>query len=265
MFAVIAVLVVSLTASAIASAEPGSVAMASQRGQVGGPPTIALGPPDEGERTTPDLVIGRSDTPTGAVELVAYGWLAPRDSLPVAPRKQLCIWVEHLPKEISPGMCGPLLDPDGDQKIAIDDQIQALGRPAQRWTEIGGRLTPDVASVRISYRRDGRKASGMATVAQVAGELQRKLHQPAPFGYFDLRIRGPVPWRSIRVQAYDSAGTVLRTVGPASSSAAHPHNEQPASGSCRVGAPAPRQDALGVDVPRPQPNIGVWRRLDTAR
>lgn len=119
-------------------------------------------------------------------------------------------------------MCGPLLDPKGDRKIAIDDQIQALGKPARRWTEIGGRLTPDVASVRISYRRDGRKASGMATVAQVAGEIQRKLHQPSPFGYFDLRIRGRVPWRSIRVQAYDSAGAVLGTVGPASSSGARP-------------------------------------------
>jgi hypothetical protein len=238
--AAIVVLVMSLTASAIASAEPGSVATAGQRGQVGGPPTIPLGPPDEGKRTTPDLVIGRSDTSTGAVELVAYGWLAPRDSLPASPRRQLCIWVEHLPKEISPGMCGPLLDPNGDQKIVIDDQIRALGKPAQRWTEIGGRLTPDVASVRVSYRRDGRKATGTATVAQVAGELQRKLRQPSPFGYFDLRIRGRVPWHSIRVQAYDSAGAVLGTAGPASSSTAHPRNEQPASGSCRVGAPAPR-------------------------
>ena len=220
--AAIVVLVVSLTVSAIASAGMGSAAMASQRGQVGGPPTIALGPPDEGERTTPDVVIGRSDTPIGAVELVAYGWLAPQDSLPASPRKQLCIWVEHLPKEISPGMCGPLLDPNGDQKIAIDDQIQALGKPAQRWTEIGGRLTPDVASVRVSYRRAGRKASGMATVAQVAGELQRKLHQPVPFGYFDLTIRGLVPWRSIRVQAYDSAGAVLGTAGPASFPGARP-------------------------------------------
>jgi hypothetical protein len=183
---------------------------------------MALGPPDEGDRTTPDLVIGRGDTPAGAVELVAYGWLAPKDSLPVAPRKQLCISIEYLPKVISPGMCGPLLDPNGDQRIVIDDQVQALGKPAQRWTEIGGRLTPDVASVRVSYRRDGRKANGMATIAQVAGELQRKLHQPVPFGYFDLRIRGLVPWRSIRVQAYDNAGAFLGAAGSASSSGARP-------------------------------------------
>jgi hypothetical protein len=230
----------SLMASAIASTESGSVAMAGQRGQVGGPPTMALGPPDEGKRTTPDLVIGRSDTPAGTAELVAYGWLAPKDSLPPAPRKQLCIWVEYLPKEIDPGMCGPLLDPSGDRKIVIDDRIQALGKPPQRWTEIGGRLTPDVASVRVSYRRNGRKATGMATVAQVAGKLQRRLRQPVPFGYFDLRIRGRVPWHSIRVQAYDSAGAVLGTAGSGSSSVALPRNEPLASGSCRVGAPAPR-------------------------
>lgn len=198
-----------------------SAAVPSQRGQVGGPPTIALGPPDEGERTTPDLVIGRGHTPAGAVELVAYGWLAPRDSLPPGPREQLCVWAEHLPKEVSFGMCGPLLDPDGGQKIAIDDHIQALGKPAQRWVEIGGRLTPDVASVRISYRRKGHKAAGMAVVAQVAGELQDRLRQPTPFGFFNLRIRGRVPWRSIRVQAYDDAGAVLETAGPATAHRSH--------------------------------------------
>lgn len=204
-----------------------SVAVAGQRGQIGGSPTIALGPPDEGKRTTPDLVIGRGSTPAGAVELVAYGWLAPRDSLPPAPRRQLCIWVEHLPREISPGMCGPLLDPEGDRKVVIDAQIQALGKPAQRWTGIGGRLTPDVESVRIFYRRDGRKAIGMATVAQVAGELQRRLHQPSPFGYFNLRMQGRVPWRSIRVQAYNSAGVVLGTAGPASSQSGPPSSPYP--------------------------------------
>jgi len=190
-----------------------AVAMAGQRGQVGGPPTLALGPPDEGRRTTPDLVIGRSDAFLAPVELVAYGWLAPRDSLPSGPRKQLCIWVEYLPKEISPGMCGPLLDPEGDQKIVIDDQIQALGKPAERFTEIGGRLTPDVVAVRVSYRRDGRRASGMATVAQVVGRLQERLRQPVPFGYFDLKIRGLVPWRSVRVQAYDSTGAIIGSAG----------------------------------------------------
>jgi hypothetical protein len=201
------VLLVALVTTSI------SVALAAQRGQVGGPPSIALGPPDEGKRTTPDFVIGRDDTPLGTTELVAYGWLAPADSLPSGPRKQLCIWVEHLPREISPGMCGPLLDPNGGQKLAIDDQIQALGKPAQRFTEIGGRLTPDVASVRILYSHNGRAFSHKATVAQVAGELQRKLHQAVPFGYFNARVRGLVPWRSIRAEAYDSTGALIGEVG----------------------------------------------------
>lgn len=195
-----------------------AVAEAAQRGQIGGPPSIALGPPDEGKRTTPDLVIGRATTPFGTTELVAYGWLAPPDSLPSGPRRQFCIWAEHLPKEISWGMCGRPLDPEGNQKIVIDSRGGTLGKPAQRFAEIGGRLTPNVASVRIFYRRNGRKESSLATVAQVAGELQRKLHQAVPFGYFNARVRGRVPWRSIRVEAYDSSGAVLDTAGHGSPS-----------------------------------------------
>lgn len=190
-----------------------AVAMAGQRGQVGGPPTLALGPPDEGKRTTPDLVIGRTDASLGPVELVAYGWLAPRDSLPAGPRKQLCVWVEYLPKEISPGMCGPPLDPEGDQEVVIDDRIQALGRPVDRFTEIGGRLTPDVETVRVFYRRNGQKVDATATVAQVSGTLQKRLRQAVPFGYFALKIRGLVPWHSIRVRAYDSSGAVVGSAG----------------------------------------------------
>jgi hypothetical protein len=240
----VAVLAVTISASA---------AVAGQQGQVGGPPTIALGPPDEGERTTRDLVIGRGDTVTGPVELVAYGWLAPRDSLPPGPRKQLCIWVEHLPKEISPGMCGPLLDPEGGQKIAIDDRIGRLGKPAQRLTEIGGRLTPDVASVRISYRRNGHKASGKAVVAQVAGELQDRLRQPTPFGFFNLQIRGQVPWRSIRVQAYDDAGAVLETAGPG---AAHRSHGKPSTTSFEADQVLSQGKQRLLDVLRSQSGQG---------
>ena len=73
-------------------------------------------------------------------------------------------------------MCGRVLNPEDARKVVVDAQIQTLGKPAQRFLEIGGRVTPDVASVRVSYRRNGHEASGMAVVAQVAGELQRKLH-----------------------------------------------------------------------------------------
>lgn len=200
------VLVVSLIGLSMA------VAVAAKRGQVGGSPSIALGPPDEGDRTTPDLVIGRDDTSSGTVELVAYGWLAPADSLPYGPRKQICVWAEHPPEEISYGICGLPLDPSGNQRIAIDSRIGALGKPAQRFVEVGGRLTPDVASVRVSYSRNGRKESTMATVAQVTGELQRKLHQAVPFGYFNARLRGRVPWRSVRVGAFDNTGAPLGPV-----------------------------------------------------
>ena len=195
-------LVVAMAAISISAA-------AAKRGQVGGPPSISLGRPDEGTRTTPDLVIGRGDTPSGTVELVAYGWLPPSDSLPSEPRKQLCIWAEHRPREISFGMCGSPLDPDGNRKLTIDSKIQGLGKPAQSFTEVGGRLTPDVASVRVFFRCAGSKESSLAAVAQVAGDLQRKLHQAVPFGYFNAKLRGRVPWKSVRVEAFDQAGAPL--------------------------------------------------------
>lgn len=225
--AAVLVLVVALCALSM------SVSAAVQRGQVGGPPSIPLGPPDEGKRTTPDLVIGRADTPFGTTELVAYGWLAPPDSLPSGPRKQFCIWAEHLPKEISWGMCGFPLDPSGNQKIAIDSRGGTLGKPAQRFIEIGGRLTPDVASVRIFFSRDGRKGSSLATVAQVTGELQRKLHQAVPFGYFNAKVRGLVSWHSIRVEAYDSTGALIDEAGSTSSSVPHGRSTQSAIGPLR--------------------------------
>ncbi len=53
----------------------------------------------------------------------------------------------------------------------------------------------------------------MATVAQVTGKLQRKLHQAVPFGYFNARLQGRVPWGSVRVQAFDNTGVL--PLGPA--------------------------------------------------
>ena len=190
-----------------------SLAMAAQ-GQVGGPPTIALGPPDEGKRTTPDVVIGRGDTFGGPVELVAYGWRAPHDAIPSSPRKQFCVWVEYLPEEISYGTCNRALDPSYEGKVIIDSRVQALGPPGQRYTEIGGRLAPGVASVQVSYASGDHKLSVVnATVAQVTGSLQHKLHQPAPFGYFDAKIPDLVRFSAIRVRAYDRSGNFVGRAG----------------------------------------------------
>jgi hypothetical protein len=185
-------------------------ALSSLRGQVGGPPTIPLGRPDEGKRLSPDFVIGRGKTYRGPVELIAYGWLAPRDAIPSSPRKQFCVWVEYLPDEINPGTCNRALDPEYDGKIAIDDKIQALGPPGRRYTEVGGRLVSEVASVQVAYHRHGHGLAVVdATIGSVAGSLQHKLHQPTPFAYFDARLPGLVNFSAIRVRAFDSSGNVI--------------------------------------------------------
>lgn len=192
-----------------------AASISAGRGQVGGPPTVRLGPPAEGKRTTPALVIGRGKTFDGLVELVAYGWLAPRDTVGSASRKQFCVWVEYPPDEISPGTCGGPLDPGYQGAVAIDDRIRSFGPPGSRHTEIGGRLSPEVASVRVSYRRGGsaRTVRVAAVVAQVGGPLQAKLKQPLPFGYFDAKLRGTVPLATIGVEAFDASGQLIGSAG----------------------------------------------------
>lgn len=160
-------------------------------------------------------MIGRGKTFDGSVELVAYGWLAPKDTVGSSLRRQFCVWVEYPPAEIAPGTCGGPLDPTYQGALAIDDRIQAFGPPSKRHTEIGGRLSPAVASVRVTYRRPGsaRQIRAAAVVAQVGGALQSRLGQPLPFGYFDAKIRGLVPFGGIRAEALDASGQVIGSVG----------------------------------------------------
>lgn len=66
-FALMAVVLVFVSACAVVLASPG-------KGEVGGPPTIALGPPDEGTKTSRVLVIGVGSVLHWTVELGAYAW-----------------------------------------------------------------------------------------------------------------------------------------------------------------------------------------------
>jgi len=45
----------------------------------------------------------------------------------------------------------------------------------------------------------------------VAGDLQKALKQPEPFGFFTAKARGRVRANAFRVQALDSSG---RIIGP---------------------------------------------------
>jgi hypothetical protein len=188
-----------------------AVALASaSRGEVGGPPTVKLGPPDEGIQISPALVIGVGSMLGRRTELVAYGWRAESDS----PPADFCVWA--MPLSLFPefGTCDRALPPE--RAISIDMQIQAISPKRARATTVGGRITPEVAAVRVYFRRPGgkRRRQVNALVGQVSGTLQRRLEQPAPFGFFYARVRGLVPSRDFKAQALDSSGNVIETAGP---------------------------------------------------
>jgi hypothetical protein len=201
--------IIIVVAVALAGLIPAIVLGAAKIGEVGGPPTLKLGPPDEGKRRSPALVIGRGQTFSGPLEIVAYGWLAPKDTVGAgASGKQFCVWTESLPDEISFGTCDlPLTE----GPISVDSGGGRIGPPKDRFTEVGGRLSPEVKTVRLDFRRspDGRLLHVKAIVAQVDGELRRRLKQSARFGYFTARIRGTVATGAFRARAFDSAGNEI--------------------------------------------------------
>lgn len=193
---------VLLSMCANAPASPGS-------GRVGGSPAIKLGPPYEGTRTSPALVIGFGSTLDRATQLVAFGWNPEPDS----PPANFCLWIERPPREVEFGACAaPLDEEDG---AAIDMQTQTLARRPGRSTAVGGRVAPRVAVVRLYFHRPkGVKRRRVdALVAQVDGDLQRRLKQSAPFGFFYARVRGIVRFGAFKAQALDSSGNVIGTAG----------------------------------------------------
>jgi hypothetical protein len=189
-----------LAAAALAS--PG-------KGQVGGPPTINLGPPDEGRQTSPELVIGRGRTVEGPAEIVAYGWEEESDSSPA----DFCVWVEQLPGEVLFGACE--VAPWRAGSIGLEMKIQRLGPKSTRATFVGGLVSPDVVAVRVSFRRPGsnRRFHATPVIGRVQGDLQQRLDQPAPFGFYYAQVSGLVPFRHMRVEALDAEGKVIGKFG----------------------------------------------------
>lgn len=193
-----------LAACAVALASPG-------KGEVGGPPTVRLGPPDEGTQTSPSLVIGVGSVVDGPVQIVAQGWEGEADS----PPADFCVWIEQPPDDIQFGTCGLALERGGRRSVAVDMDVQTVAPKSARATSVGGRISPDVTAVRLYFRRPGsRKRHRVnAIVAQVDGELQRRLGQPAPFGFFYAKVRGLIPFGAFRAQALDASGRVIGTAG----------------------------------------------------
>jgi hypothetical protein len=203
--AIVIVAMAALAACALAAAAFGM----SGRGQVGGPPTIELGPPDEGRRTSPALVIGRGRTAGGPAEIVAYGWRGPDDSDP----EDFCVWVEQLPAEILFGACGAA--PPRAGSIGMEMKIKRIQPRSVRATFIGGVVSADVASVRISFRRpdSSKRFRARPVLGRVKGDLQQRLRQPAAFGFYYAQVNGLVSFRHVRAEALDAEGRVIGTSG----------------------------------------------------
>ena len=89
-------------------------------------------------------------------------------------------------------------------------------------TQITGGLVPEVARVRVKYRRNGLPKQKEAAVAQVDGELLEQLQEPRPFGLFELTMRGCIRSR-FRLAAFDAGGEKLDRLRlrPASPSLCH--------------------------------------------
>jgi hypothetical protein len=198
-----AILIVVALASVATAAS-----ISAQKGQVGGPPTLPLGPADEGKKITPALVIGRGPTYDGHAEITAFGWKPPADD--PEGGKQFCTWIEYPPETIEFGTCGPAGTPPANGVIEIDSESNIVGGPPKdRWTRASGLITPKVSEVRVTFRRHGVKKHANAVVGQVTAALQQKLDQPARFGYWDVKLRGGVKFSSLHAQALDADGNVL--------------------------------------------------------
>lgn len=169
-------------------------------GQVGDPPTDDWGLCDRSLRPCSDpLILASGEHFTGSVEVVGFH-----------SRLGICLAVETLERNGISGYssCGGPALPRKGRAIAID----ALGQQNSkhvRSAQISGTLRPDVASVRIRYRRKGNPMGTKPVFNQIDGELLGRLKESKPFGVFEATMRGCVKPHRIRAIAFDAAGEPL--------------------------------------------------------
>lgn len=190
---------------------PSLVKTRKRKGAIGGRPSALISSPTQGRRTTPALVIGRGSLLGGPVEIVGAGWSAPR-YFETPGDGQLCVWVELLAAQESSLTCGPVAETASDGKAVHIEAFREGGNSrGPREAEIAGSLSPDVASISVSFGRRGspRIFHAKAVVARVSGDLQTSLKQPNPFGYFVSEVRGRFIARSLRIQAFDKEGHLV--------------------------------------------------------
>ncbi len=186
------------------------VAVAAQKGTVGGAPTRHLNPPDEGKRLTPERVIATGKTYVGRLEIDAYGWeplLLGGDVAPEGP--SVCAYIEAPPGSFP--YYGDCFAPEEIRTpIRISGDTEELGSGRHRNTQIGGPAEPEVARVVLVVRRPGKSTERLdAMVAQVGGRLQGELGQTVPFTYFYGVVPGNVRVKYVEAVAYDAQGKKL--------------------------------------------------------
>lgn len=184
------------------------VAVAAQRGTVGGLPTRHLNPPDEGKRLTPERVIATGETIRGRLEVDAYGWERPAEG-GEREAAAVCTWIEAPPGSFPfYGTCFAPEEVRTPLKILHDSS--ELGSKSQRNTQIGGPAEANVAKVVLFVRRPGKSVERTdALLARVSGSLQEELGQTAPFTYFLGVIPGDVRSKYVEAVAYDAQGRKL--------------------------------------------------------
>jgi hypothetical protein len=106
--------------------------------------------------------------------------------------------------------CGPEAPlPQGGKAIEID----ALGFSAfpheAHFSDVGGSLRPDVATVRVYFHRAGQRRTATAISGQTSGEDAATLHQSQPFGRFVSIVHGCVTGRDFKVVALAADGLQL--------------------------------------------------------
>jgi hypothetical protein len=172
------------------------LAIGTAAAEIGGPPTADFQHCDRLLRPCGQpVVIGEGRTFAGPVEIVAFTSSA-----------GLCIEIDVV-RISGTGHCPGPIHPRVGNAISSSGTGVSFGKP--RYTEVVGAVVPGTATVRVNYRRNGQTKQAAGIVAQVDGELQQRLQEPAPFGVFYAMVRGCVAAKRIRLAALDASGTVL--------------------------------------------------------
>lgn len=120
-----------------------------------------------------------------------------------------CLFFESIDGGLAAGTCDESVNPRPNEALRIElvSRGKSPGQPGV--TSIGGVLRPDVAAVRVRYRRKGTTRVGEAITGQLDLQLAKAVGARGRFGVFDFACRGQVRFKRFRVQAFDSDGRLL--------------------------------------------------------